>query len=103
MEINIDNQMENVLLSRKEITGMLVFDKQTPSKKDVVSALAKKLGVDESLVVVKGVYNIFGNHQAQFIAHIYPSRDVLESIEPEHDYVDKAQRAQAKQPAADAK
>ncbi len=87
MELKIDSQIENVLLSRKEITGSLAFDKQTPSKKEVVSALAKKLGVDESLVVVKGIYTVFGNHQGQFVAHVYVSRDVLENVEPEHDYL----------------
>lgn len=86
MELKINSQNENVLLSRKEIDGILAFEKQTPSKKELISLIAKKLGVDESLVVVKGIYNYFGNNRAKFMAHIYSSRDILESVEPKHDY-----------------
>lgn len=84
MELKILKQRETPLISRKRMTAEITFDKATPSRGDIVKEIAKKEKVSENLVVVKHIYQRFGQLKAKAICHIYFNKEDLERIEPEY-------------------
>lgn len=82
MEITIKEEKENKLLQRKELTGELTFTGATPSIETLRKELGEKLKVSPETIAVQHIYNLFGVSKARFIAHVYPSKEQLEKIEP---------------------
>jgi ribosomal protein S24E len=85
MEFKITIEEEQKLLDRKMIKGELNFsEKSVPSRMQVLEAIAKKLKVDKTLIIVKEIKSIFGSTNATFEAHIYSSLDIKNKLEPKH-------------------
>jgi ribosomal protein S24E len=82
MELRIENEKENKLFNREEISGMIVFKGATPSNQEVIAHIAKKKGCGEELVAIKGIYTKFGTQTAGFEAFIYKTKEELISTEP---------------------
>lgn len=82
MDLKILSKKEEPLLSRTKIEAEVSFDKATPSKSEIKNALAKSLGRDEKLIVVKGVYTGYGVRKAKNVSYAYESEEVMKSIEP---------------------
>ena len=82
MELKITAKKQEPLLSRSKVDAEVSFEKSTPSKLEIKSRLVKDLGIDENLVVVKGVYNDYGLRNAKIISYTYENADVLKRIEP---------------------
>jgi ribosomal protein S24E len=76
MEILKNN--ENKLLKRKEIEARLDNLSATPSRIEVKKELAKKLKVDESLVIVNEIKHDYGDPKAYVKAKIYNSEKDLQ-------------------------
>ena len=53
MNLNIREKKEEPLLSRTKIIAEIIFDKETPSKKDIKSTIVSSLKSSENLVVVR--------------------------------------------------
>ncbi len=100
MELNITTQKENPLLNRKELHGELTFQGATPSNKQLLEELAKKLGVGQEVVAIRHIFGEFGGSKAKFEAYAYTSKEQFDKIEPK-----KKQKAAAPgtAPAAPAK
>lgn len=81
MKIEISKQRETPLLSRKRVTFTIEYEGTTPSRLDVRKELAKKLGVDESLVVIKHIYGRYGIKKSKVIANVYTNLDELKKVE----------------------
>ena len=75
MKLEILKKDNNDLLERVEVSGSITFDKETPSNADVAGVIAKELGKDASLVVVKQIYTKFGQQYADFVAFVYASQE----------------------------
>src|SRR3989338_1968148 len=82
MDLKILIKKEEPLLSRTIIEAEVSFDKATPSKSEIKSALAKSLGRDEKLIVVKGLYSGYGIRKAKNVSYVYENEEVMKSIEP---------------------
>jgi ribosomal protein S24E len=83
MELNIKNKKDNPLLKRQEVTGELTFvGAATPSNKQLLEELTKKLSVAAEVIVVKHIYGAFGGGKATFEADVYASKEQLDKIEP---------------------
>ncbi len=89
MELKIINKKEDPLLSRTIVESEMAFESATPSRAEIKSKLAKDLGKDEKLVVVKGIYNQYGSKKAKNIAYIYENEESLKRIEVEKKKDDK--------------
>lgn len=70
------------LLSRERVTGFVHFEDKTPSRMDVKKALAHKIKAKEDMVVVRHIYQRFGEHKAKVIAHIYEDEKLMRQLEP---------------------
>ena len=82
MDLKILSKKEEPLLSRTEIGVEVSFDKATPSESEIRSALAKSLGRDEKLIVVKGLYTGYRVRKAKNVSYAYENEEVMKSIEP---------------------
>ena len=82
MQINITTKKEEPLLSRTMVKATLDFEKATPSYPEVTSSLAVHLKADEKLIVIRHIYNSFGNKKAEVIAYVYSDETKKQFIEP---------------------
>ena len=82
MKLEIKDKKENPLLSRIEVSGIITFDKATPSNDQVAQSIASQLKVDASLIKMKHIYTGFGERQAKFSAFVYKTKEALDKIEP---------------------
>ncbi len=76
----IQEERENMLLNRRELNGLILFEGATPSRYEMKLGLAKQLKIDPELVVIKKVRNVFGERQVLFRAYVYKSKKALENI-----------------------
>jgi len=81
MDLTIKTQKENELLSRKEITAKVIFEKSTPTRKDIQAELAKKAKVDAKLLIIKKIDTIFGETSANITAYAYTNENVMKRNE----------------------
>ncbi len=82
MEIEIKEKKDNTLLQRQEVTGEITFTGATPSNKQLQEELAKKLGVQPEVLIIKHIYGRFGEGKAKFEAVAYATKEQLTKIEP---------------------
>jgi len=76
---------ENPLLYRKEYIFAVVHDAQaTPSRKVLREEIAKLLGVDKGLVVVRRIKTDFGTNIAKVEVHVYDNKEKMLEIEPRY-------------------
>lgn len=81
MEISIEKKTENKLLSRIEVAGKIVFDKATPSYKDVTKKLSEVLKSKEDHIALKSVKTKFGHKEATFNANVYKDNESKKTTE----------------------
>jgi len=83
MELKIISKKEEPLLSRTKVESEIVFDKATPPISEIKNKLASLLGKDEKLLVVKGVYTLYGLKKAKNLSYAYENEESLKKIEIE--------------------
>jgi ribosomal protein S24E len=101
MELNITDKKEQKLLSRLEVSATISFNGSvTPSNDAVKDAIAKKIGKDIKLVVVKGIYTKYGDSSADVNAYVYDNEKKLDEIEVTHKKVKEEKKEDEETPAA---
>ncbi len=100
MDLKILSRKEEPLLSRTIVESEVSFDKATPSKSEIRNALAKSLGKDEKLIVVKGIYTGYGARKAKNTSYAYENEDVMKKIEPKPKENKGAAKGEAKEQKA---
>ena len=84
MNLNIKQETVNRLLHRTELRCELESDGETPSRKQIIKSVAAKKGVDEKLVVVDNINQIYGQKAASAYVKVYESEKALKQIEPKY-------------------
>ena len=84
MELKVLSNVENNLLSRKEIVFSVVQESSTVSKNELVKELSKKLNLNPEGTIIIKLDQSFGVKQSMGLAHSYKSKDLLEKYEPKH-------------------
>jgi small subunit ribosomal protein S24e len=97
MQLKIINKTEEPLLSRTRLEGEAVFESVTPSNSEVRAAIAKSIGKDEKLIVVKGIYTQYGSKKAKIIAYAYQNSEIMLKIEPKNKKIDEAEKKSLEQ------
>lgn len=81
MELTVKTEKDNPLFDRKEVTAALGPVQTTPSRKEVLEALAKKFGHKESIVIDKVTHH-FGRKNVLIDAKIYSKPENMKQTEP---------------------
>ena len=71
MELEIIEQKENPFFGRKEIVGKMKVEGTTPSRKEILSELKKKMDAKEDCIILEKVEHKFGSREARIYAKIY--------------------------------
>lgn len=81
MKLELINQKEDKLLSRKEILFKLYFDKSTPNKEETKKLISETLKCDLDVLVLEKVKQRFGERSADVFAYLYKDKESLKKIE----------------------
>jgi small subunit ribosomal protein S24e len=84
MEITITKDIQNDLLSRKEVEFTTVYTGATPSRKMIHAKLAAILNVPKDQMVLDSLKTRFGLMQLSGSARIYESKDEMQKVEREY-------------------
>jgi len=103
MEIKINDKLTNQLLNRTRVEGTIVFEGATPDNKKIVTALAKELGKEEQLVMIKHVYSDYGVQKANFNALVYDNKEAKLKGEMMTKHLRKKAEEESKKSAENAK
>jgi ribosomal protein S24E len=99
MKVTISQKTNNELLGRVEITGKVVFDKETPSNTQLAETLSKELKKAATLIVPKHIYTKFGHKEAEFTAFAYNDSEALNRSEKMTKHLRKKATETAKKAA----
>ena len=80
MEINITEEKNNALFSRREIKGTVEAE-ITPSRAEILIALAKKFSVPEENIKIKGIRSRYGSKVFNIESNLYSSKDEKDAVE----------------------
>lgn len=80
MEIKNIHEKKNLVFDRKEIE-VKITSEISPSNKEVLTAIAKKLSVPEEAIKIKGIYGEFGSKEFDVQANVYKSKADKEKVE----------------------
>ena len=108
MELEITKQRETPLLERTRISAMVDFENKTPSRVQLRKDIAKKLKTDESLIIIRHIYQRYGQKTAKVIAHVYKDAKYMERLEgkvliDKHNKEEKKEEPKAEKPAEEEK
>jgi small subunit ribosomal protein S24e len=81
MDIEIQGTDAQPLLNRTELKARIAFQGATPTKKQVVEAVAKAAGAKHDLVIVRKISTHFGSRSAEVLARVYNDKKSLETLE----------------------
>ena len=85
MQLKIIDKKEQKLLSRLEVKAQIGFSGEaTPSGDKVKQEVAKAVGKDVKLVVLKNIYTNFGEACAEVFAYVYDDAKKLDELEITH-------------------
>lgn len=100
--MEVVKQFENKLLNRTEVEGVMKLGvAPIPSRVEVKKNLAKKLKVDEKLIVVNKISSSYGSSEIKVDANVYKDEATLKKITNEHlikrNKVGESQQEEAKE------
>lgn len=84
MNVEILEKREQPLLERQVVKAAITFEGTTPSRKEMLAALAGQLKAKEEQLVLKTVSSAFGRTKAVATVHLYTSRKQAEKFEPRY-------------------
>ena len=109
MKVEIQEKNDNKLVKRLEVKGKLTFEGATVSNDKLKEVLAKELGKDTSLIIIKNIYTEYGQEKANFYAVIYADQEAKQKFEMMTKHLkkkieeDKKKAAEEKKKAAEEK
>ena len=76
--VAISEKLEEPLLSRTVLKGVVAYDSAPPSFAELRKHLAQSLKVDEAVVVVSSCVPVFGSRKSSLAAHVYKKKQDAE-------------------------
>ncbi len=78
--VAVSEKVEQPLLSRTVMKGLVTYDSAPPSFVELKKHLAHAIKADESLIVIQSTVPVFGTRKSLLEAHVYKSKDGIESF-----------------------
>lgn len=107
MKVEIQNEQEQKLLSRKDYTLRVAHEGATPGRDKLAGALAKNLNTKKELVVIRRIGPVFGSTASIVDASVYNDADSINKYEQawvvkRHEKASAKEEAPAEAPAPEA-
>jgi small subunit ribosomal protein S24e len=102
MELKIEKKTENELLMRTEIDFSATSEGATPSRKDVKAGIQQSLKVDDELIVIDRIDNMYGTTGVKGKALVYRSKEGMKltsNYKARRDAGEKGRPAKKAKPA----
>ena len=96
MEFNVDKKETKPLVDRDEVIIKIEKIEVTPSKEQVREAAAKLLKTPADLVVVKHIYQKFGETGARAEVYVYKTKEAMIRFEPKPKEKKKEEKKEEK-------
>lgn len=90
LEIKVDNDTENKLVQRREITATASYKGQTPDRETVKQQLCKMLSLKPDASTVVRIGQSFGSQSSSILMHSYATKEAMERMEPKDKKAAKA-------------
>ncbi len=100
MDLNIINEEDKPLLSRKEYKFSTEFKGATPKRLELRDAIARKVKGEPELTVVKHIFNKYGAEGAEIIAHVYTKKEDMTRYEHKKLLARHSEKKEEKKEAA---
>ncbi len=85
MEIEIENEKENKLLNRRELTLRVYHNREaTPDRSAVRKKISELTGFDNEKIIVEKVKSEFGRDESTVLAKVYDNTDDANRYERKH-------------------
>lgn len=84
MEIVINSNNINNLLSRQELIMSINYEGALPSREEIKNKIAAILNKNKDLIIIQKIFSKFGIEEAKCFAKIYFTKEKLNEIEPKH-------------------
>lgn len=81
MDVKIESDKRNELLSRREIRFTLTYDGATPSRTQIIGKLCALLNTKEPLVILDSLKSSFGKTAVTGQARVYDTEDAKKKTE----------------------
>ncbi|MFH0874824.1 MAG: hypothetical protein V1859_02715 [archaeon] len=81
MKLEIIKQNEFPLLSRSRVSLWCDEKSATPSRKSLISEIAKLLKIKEDLVIIKHIYPQVGSPKSKILVHVYQDKAKMDFFE----------------------
>lgn len=81
MKIDVVEEKENTLFSRKEYTLKGVFEAATPKRDQIADHVANLSKIDKSMVRVKQIKNKYGHKEADMLVYAYTDKAMMDRLE----------------------
>ena len=75
MDVKIESDKRNELLSRREVQFNLKYDGATPSRMQIIGKLCALLNVKENQITLDTLHSSFGKAEATASARIYDTEE----------------------------
>lgn len=72
--VAVTEKVEEPLLSRTVMKGLVTYDSAPPSFVELRKHLAQSLKIDEAVVVISSCAPVFGSRKSSLEAHVYKTR-----------------------------
>ena len=82
MDLELIKEKETPLLERKRVS--LTYNSQdgkTPSRKQILKEVAKKVGGNADAIAIRHIYTKFGETAVKIIAHVYKDAKTMQKYE----------------------
>mgnify|MGYP001584387911 CR=1 FL=1 len=73
--MEIVSEVKDELFNRKKVVAKMSFHASTPSRKEVMAELSKKLDVAPELLVLDKIHQSFGRHVVEIQAQVYSKKE----------------------------
>lgn len=80
-EISVENDFNNKLLKRREISVSLDYEGATPSREDIKRSVSDKLNVKKDNMVIVRVKTLFGTNKANVLIHEYADAEAMKTAQ----------------------
>jgi len=84
VNIEVVQERNNPLLSRKELDLLITYESSTPKRDEVRKAVADKYGVEIERVIVEKMESLFGAKKARAHVHVYDTVEDAKRYERKH-------------------